>query len=53
MMIRCPICNEAEFYYWQPGYGAWCERCGYGQDAEGLGKTQAGADEEPHIQEGR
>lgn len=51
-MICCPMCNEAEFYHWQPGYCSWCERCGYVQDAGNIG-TCSEANEEPRVQEGR
>jgi len=29
MMKTCPQCGEKEFYHWKPGYGEWCEICGY------------------------
>jgi hypothetical protein len=33
-MLRCPVCNSPD-YQVMPGYGSWCEQCGFEQDAEG------------------
>ena len=33
-MICCPICNSQN-YDIEPGYGSYCEDCGFGRDAEG------------------
>ena len=52
MKCRCPYCNAEDYYHWEPVYGSWCERCGYAEDAEGVGIIPGSeANEKPHIQD--
>ncbi|MEW6008216.1 MAG: hypothetical protein AB1629_01090 [Candidatus Omnitrophota bacterium] len=42
-MLRCPVCNSSD-YHIMPGYGSWCEHCGFERDGEG--QTMGGDNDE-------
>ena len=52
-MIRCPECNSG-YYHIHPGYGAYCEDCGFTKDAKGCTlddyKTKTVKEDKNHVE---